>query len=86
MKCPVWVTVVAVAAALPAAVLMPLSFVRLVSGYPALIKLYPVYVVAGCWLARSCWPQRKELFWILIILVLLSHLAVLWLYGFAGDR
>lgn len=75
---PKWVAVIAVAFALPL-----LAFPVLMDMIPddginvALLKIYPIYVIVSCVLAWMCYPQRRDMMWILLILVLLSH-ASMW--------
>lgn len=41
-----------------------------------LMTLYPLYVFAADWFAWICWWPRRIMSWIMICLILLSHLAV----------
>lgn len=74
---PRWVVVMAIAFALPV-----LAFPTLLDIMPGnginitLLKIYPVYVLVSCFLAWMCYPQRRDMMWILFILVLLSHAAI----------
>lgn len=74
---PRWVAVLAVAFALPV-----LAFPTLLDIMPdtgsnvKLLKIYPIYVLAGCFLAWLCYPQRRDMMWILFVLVLMSHAAI----------
>ncbi len=42
-----------------------------------LTYFYPAYVIATGICAWMCYPQRKALAWILLVLMLLSHCAML---------
>lgn len=42
----------------------------------ALMTWYPVYVCCGALCAALCYVRRRELAWILIGLVVLSHVAI----------
>lgn len=42
------------------------------------VWLYPFYVIASGVCAWICWPDRKDVSWILIILMLMSH-AAMWM-------
>lgn len=41
--------------------------------------LYPIYVLVSAVCAWLCWPDRREISWILIVLMLLTHAAMLYL-------
>lgn len=78
-KVPVWIMVAIIACMLPA-----LAFPNILSmtapETPArwLAWFYPFYVLASGVCARICYPERREVTWILLVLMLLSHLAM-WL-------
>lgn len=46
--------------------------------------LYPIYALTAGYLAWRCYPQRHLMAWILIALLLLSHLAI-WLLVNSPD-
>lgn len=77
-RTPLWMTIVIIICMLPV-----LAFPSLLSLSPqdspltALVWFYPVYVLATGICAWMCYPSRRELSWILILLMLLSH-AALW--------
>lgn len=74
---PLWAKIVVITAALPV-----MSYPWLLAKTPAdstnemLIWFYPVYVVVSAVCAWICWPQRREVYWILIALMLLTHAAM----------
>lgn len=74
---PAWMTVLIIVCMLPV-----LAFPSLLAMSPAdpgagaLIWLYPFYVIASGVCAWICYPARKEICWILLILMLLSHAAM----------
>ncbi len=76
---PVWMIIVIIVAMLPA-----LAFPKLLamtapdSGQRTLVWLYPFYVAASGAFAWICWPERKEVSWVLIVLMLMTHAAI-WL-------
>lgn len=74
---PIWVAIVAIACILPLG-LYPAVIGRVAPESALLVKLYPAYVLASGWLAWLCWPRRREMYWILLALLLLSHVAM-WL-------
>ena len=77
LKTPAWVTVVIIICMLPV-----LAFPTLLSmtgaDTPArlLVWFYPFYVIASGVCAWICWPQRRDVMWILLALMVLSHLAM----------
>lgn len=74
---PWWFTVMTLAVAAVALVL-PFTGTSAPSGgeWSFLLKLYPLYVLASGVLAWMCYPRRRAMAWILLILLLLSHGAV----------
>lgn len=50
-------------------------------GIRTLLWIYPFYVVLTGWLAYICYPTRRTISWILLILMLLSHLSMFLLAG-----
>lgn len=44
-----------------------------------LVLFYPVYVIASGVCAIICYPERSEISWILIILMLMSHIGLWYL-------
>lgn len=55
------------------------------SGLKSLVWLYPFYVIGGGVCARICWPSRKTVTWILLVLMALSHLGIWWLVWHMHD-
>lgn len=43
-----------------------------------LLWIYPFYCLVAAFLAYQCYPQRKAMAWILLALMVLSHISV-WL-------
>lgn len=46
--------------------------------YKTLVAMYPVYVFATGVLSYQCYVSRRELFYILLVLLIMSHVAI-WL-------
>ena len=53
------------------------------SALKTLLQFYPVYCIADAICAWICYPQRKEITWILVGILVLSHIGVyiLWTEG-----
>lgn len=79
-KTPHWFAALCIVCLLPL-VQMPWLISKLPAGadISPLLWIYPFYAVAAAALAWQCYPQRKALAWILIFLLLLSHLAIRYL-------
>lgn len=80
-RAPWWMTLIIIICMLPAFILpfmlkTPVS--ELQETARTLVWLYPAYVVTAGVCAWICYPQRKEITWILLILLLLSH-AAMWM-------
>ena len=43
-----------------------------------LVWCYPIYVLGAVWCAWRCLPERKTVYWILVALLALTHVAI-WL-------
>ena len=72
---PWWFTAICILMALPATALPEL--LNLCNpDLKAFVWLYPVYVVASCFLAWKVYPARQLLAWILLAITLLSHGAI----------
>lgn len=75
---PLWAKIVIIVAALPV-----LAYPWLLSASAAdseertFLWFYPIYVVASVICAWICWPDRREVSWILIIIMLFSHASIL---------
>ncbi len=74
---PLWATLLAILLLLPLG-FYPALLGRLQPESATLVKLYPLYAIFTAWLAWLCYPRRREMYWILLGLLLLSHAAV-WL-------
>lgn len=67
-----------------------LAFPTLLSLTPAgsaartFVWFYPVYVIAAGICARICYPERRDVMWILLVLMALSH-AAMWALVIAGH-
>lgn len=75
---PAWVTVIIIIAALPV-MAIPTLLGLLGPDRPearTLLYLYPLYVVVAAWLAYKSYPTRSYISWILVGLMILSHLAM----------
>lgn len=76
---PRWMTAIIVLVALPV-----FQFPVLLGACPddstvrALVWVYPFYCLVAAYLAYQCYPQRHALSWILVGLMVLSHVAI-WL-------
>lgn len=74
---PKWMIWVIIAVSLPV-----FQFPVLLSSMPAdspnrtLVWIYPFYVLVAAYLAYQCYPQRPALSWILLGLMVLSHIAI----------
>lgn len=81
-KCPVWMTVLIIVLCLPL-FSFPALLSMLPQGCETLGILYPFYVIGTGVCAWICYPSRKTVTWILLSLMVLSHLGIWWLafYG-----
>ncbi len=77
-KIPGWLIAVAIILALPV-----FQEPMLLSACPAeppilktLVWIYPFYVVVAAWLACACWDRRPTMTWILLALLLLTHVGI----------
>lgn len=41
-----------------------------------LVYIYPIYVIVAAWLACACWPRRSVMTWILLAMLILTHIAI----------
>lgn len=76
-RTPAWIAVVIILCMLPAA-----AFPTLLSLCPAgmpfirtLLWIYPFYVLVGGWMAWLCRDERQFTMWVILIVMLLTHLA-----------
>ena len=78
-KTPVWMTVLIIVCMLPV-----FSLPSLLSAVPSdggqnlktFLWLYPAYVIVAGYLADVCYPTRRYMTWILLVLMLMSHYAM----------
>lgn len=77
-KAPKWFTAIVIIAVLPIFQLPLLLSIASgdQQGIHTMIWIYPIYAIVAAYLAWQCYPQRRALAWILIALLLLSHLAI----------
>ena len=72
-----WVRILIIALMLPL-----LAYPMLLSGAPddsvakSLVWIYPAYVICAGICAWVCYPERSEVTWILLFLLVLSHLGM----------
>lgn len=78
VKTPVWMTILIILLVLPVFSLPALlsAIAPGDSGMKTIVWCYPVYVVMSGWLAWQCYPQRREVSWILLVLMVMSHVAM----------
>lgn len=72
---PWWFTLICIIVALPATAL-PQLLSLCNPDLKAFVWLYPVYVIASCYLAWKIYTTRQLLAWILLAITLLSHGAI----------
>lgn len=83
-KTPWWMTLIIIVLMIPAFAFLP----PVISQAPgeeiplALLWLYPAYVIAAGICAWLVYPQRKAIAWILVALLVLSHLGMWWLVSY----
>jgi hypothetical protein len=74
---PRWMTAVIIVVLLPVLQFpMLLGSVPDVSMVRTLLWIYPFYCLVAAYLAWQCYPERHALAWILVALMVLSHVAV----------
>lgn len=75
---PVWLIIIIILAALP--VFAFPTILGLIDPADTVAKtmawFYLIYVVITAFFAWMCWPERKYVTWILIVIMLLSHAAM----------
>lgn len=76
-RTPIWMGIVIALAMIPA-LIFPFRMGAMPTDATAryLIWFYPAYVIGSGVCAWLCYPQRKALAWILIVLMILSHMAM----------
>lgn len=73
----IWITVLIVICMLPVLTFPSmLSLTHADTPARSLAWFYPIYVIASGVCARICWPDRKEITWILLIMMILSHIGM----------
>ena len=84
-KVPWWIIALIILFVLPAA-----QFPVLLANCPAepaivrtLVWIYPFYVVVAAYLAYLCYPARRIITWILLALMVLTHVCV-WLLVYSS--
>ena len=78
-KTPHWMVAVIIIVTLPVFQFpMLLASAPDLSSVKALVCAYPFYCIVAAYLAWQCYPQRKALAWVLLALMVMSHLAM-WL-------
>lgn len=77
MKAPKWATWIAVIVCLPL-FSMPWLIADSApdSNTKTMLSLYPLAVLLGAYCARKAMPERPEVFWILIAVIVLVHAAM----------
>lgn len=77
-KVPRWMTALIVLCSLPVVTLPYLLSLAPAEGeIKTFVWLYPIYTLASAFLAYQCYARRSEITWILLILMILSHLAMI---------
>lgn len=74
---PLWATLLALACMVPVGLYFAL-LLRIPAEMAMLVKFYPIYAIVTAWLAWFCYPYRRDIYWVLITLLLLAH-AAFWL-------
>lgn len=82
-RVPVWMTLIIIIAALPVlAFPFMLSMSHGIAGGDRyFLWLYPAYVIAASLLAWQCYGRRSAMTWIIIALMLLTHVSMWVLIG-----
>lgn len=82
-RVPVWMVCIIILVALPVTAFpVMLSAASQSAGdNKAFLWLYPAYVVAAAILAYQCYGRRTEMTWIILGLMVLTHLAMWMLVG-----
>lgn len=74
-RTPWWMSVIIVVLSLPVFSL-PYLLSVCAPGLKTFVWLYPLYVLVAAWLAWICYPRRRLLSWILLIVMVLTHVAM----------
>lgn len=80
-RVPPLIVAAIIMAALPVLAFPAMLSVSLPGADRYYLWLYPAYVVAASILAYQCYGRRSEMTWIIIVLMLLTHLAMWVLVG-----
>ena len=82
-RTPRWMTALIVVLLLPVFQL-PVLLANAEPDSPArtMIWIYPIYALLSGYLAWQCYPQRHATAWILLVLLLMSHVAI-WMLVFS---
>ncbi|MCM1483767.1 MAG: hypothetical protein NC043_05490 [Muribaculaceae bacterium] len=72
---PLWVKMLIIIDALPVFSL-PALIAMSSPGMGGMVLIYPAFVLMGAWLAWICWPERRVMSWIMIVLMALMHVAI----------
>jgi len=75
---PIWAKFLIIISALPV-LAYPWMISNAGSEIRTFLLIYPLYVLVSAICAWICWPDRREISWILIVLMLLTHAAMLYL-------
>lgn len=79
---PAWMIAIIILAALPVTGLPTLLSAASASGSAqadivrTICYFYPFYVIVSAWLAYVCYPTRRYMTWILLVLMVLTHVAM----------
>ena len=76
-KVPIWLTILIVICSLPV-VMLPylLSQASAEGGIKTFLWIYPIYTIASAYLAYQSYANRREMTWILLIIMILTHLSI----------
>lgn len=77
-RVPIWVQLIIIVVALPVVAfpIMLSQSVEIAEGNKIYMWIYPAYVLATALLAYQCYGRRSEMTWILLVLMLLTHVAM----------
>ncbi len=86
-KVPWWMIALIILLVLPAGQ-FPVLLANCPAGFPivrALVWIYPFYVVVAAYLAYLCYPRRQLMTWILLALLVMTHIAI-WMLVYADLK
>lgn len=72
---PLWAKLLVIAAVLPLGS-YPWLLAYSSRSAAAFLVFYPLYIVASAICAWICWDDRREIYWILIVLMFLTDIAI----------